>query len=443
VPLTRMTRMTRMTRLARALAIATAVLGGCSSIDELRGTQLFYDRDTLSETLAKGEAGIVLGEYPLGENAVVDGDTVRVEGLDATLRLLGIDAEETFKSEKDLRAYEAGFAAYMAKKRGTSDRPVKAATPLGMDAKKFAEEFFRGVTHVRLERDHPKEIRDAYDRFLAYVFVDKGGEWVNFNVECVRAGMSPYFSKYGYSRRFHEDFVAAQEEARAAKRGIWDPAKEHYPDYEERLVWWDGRAEVIAKFEREAAERPDWIILTNWDALDRLSAMEGQEVVLLGGISEVRPRKGRAPARVMLGRRMFSDFPLVFFDDDVLESSGADRARGEFVRVRGTVTRYHFKKKKGQRGPGESQLQIEIKRPEQITLLEARARSAGGAAAPEPAPPADAPSDVPPHEPPPLPVDDDGALDPAPAEPAPAEPSPDEPVPTEVPPAPPPPPPPA
>jgi endonuclease YncB( thermonuclease family) len=421
-----------------ALALVATVLAGCSSIDELRGAQLFYDRDTLADTLAEGEPGIVLGEYALSKNAVVDGDTLRVEGLDATLRLLSLDTEETFKSEKDLRAYEEGFDTYMRKKRGTSDRPIKAATPLGMEAKKFAEEFFRGVTHVRLERDHPKEIRGRYNRFLTYAFADKGGEWVNYNVECVRAGMSPYSTKYGYSRRFHDQFVEAQEEARANKRGIWDPTKEHYPDYEERLVWWNGRADVIAQFEREAGEREDWIVLTNWDALDRLAAFEGQEVVVLGAISEIRPRKGRMPARVMLGRRMFSDFPLVFFDDDVLAGSRVKEADGEFIRVQGTVTRYTFKKRKGQRGPARSQLQIEIKNPAQVTFVATRpaTRTEPALSTPEPAPT---------PEPTPAPAPDDpNVVDPnAPAEPnAPAG-EPDDAAAPAIPPAPPPPPPPA
>ena len=79
--------------------------------------------------------------------------------------------------------------------------------------------FFEGADKVRLERDHPAEIRDAYQRYLAYVFVQKGGTWVNYNVESVRAGMGPYFPKYGNSRRFHDDFVKAQQEAMEAKRG--------------------------------------------------------------------------------------------------------------------------------------------------------------------------------------------------------------------------------
>ena len=391
-----------------AATLALLVLGtlpwGCAGADDLSYGRAAYDREQLSESLADDRAQYLIGEFPLADHAVVDGDTVKVDGLDASLRLLGIDSEETFKSEKDLRAYELGFEQYLKKKRGTSERPIKAATPLGMDAKAWAQDFFRGVTTVRLERDHPRQMRGAYGRFLAYVFVDKGGEWVNYNVEHVRAGMSPYFTKYGYSRRFHDDFVEAQEEARAAKVGIWDPSKEHYPDYDERLTWWDARAKVIAAFEREAGEDPSYISLSDWDAMERLGEYEGNEVVVLGAVGKIRPREGRVPARVMLSRRMFQDFPLIFFDDDVLLDSNVEDAKGEFVQVRGTVSRYHFKKKR-KRGPDNSQLQIEVKRPEQIVFIDTRpgdaaARTAASMAPPdEPPPPATDEPPAPPQPP--------------------------------------------
>ena len=205
-------------RLTWALAIGLG-LSACASAEDLKYGRAHYDREQLQTALADDEGAFLIGEFPLAEHAVVDGDTVKVDGLDASLRLLAIDSEETFKSEKDLRAYEQGFEAYLDKKRGTSERPVKCATPLGMDAKAWAQDFFRGVTTVRLERDHPRQIRGAYGRFLAYVLVDKGGELVNYNVESVRAGMSPYFTKYGYSHRFHNQLTHAEAEARQAKRG--------------------------------------------------------------------------------------------------------------------------------------------------------------------------------------------------------------------------------
>jgi hypothetical protein len=249
---------------------------------------------------------------------------------------------------------DAGFEAYLEAKRGDSPRPVKCATPLGEEAKEFAKGFFDGVEKVRLERDHPKEIRGRYGRYLTYVFARKDGRWVNYNVECVRAGMSPYFSKYGYSRRFHEEFVQAQQEARAARLGIWSPDGQHYPDYDERLVWWNRRADFIQAFEREAADRRDYIVLTNWDAMRRLEQNEGKEVTVLGSVGEVK-LGDRGPTRVSLG-----GFPLIFFDKDVFGSSGIAAFQGEYVRVRGIVTRYHDKRRQ------RDELQMVISLPGQI-----------------------------------------------------------------------------
>ncbi|MBW2191959.1 MAG: thermonuclease family protein [Deltaproteobacteria bacterium] len=89
---------------------------------------------------------------------------------------------------------------------------------MGERATQFAKAFFEGAEVVRLERDDPKEIRGHFGRLLAYVFVKKSGRWTSYNVEAVRAGMSPYFTKYGYSHRFHNQFTHAESEARQAKR---------------------------------------------------------------------------------------------------------------------------------------------------------------------------------------------------------------------------------
>ena len=378
------------TQMMRALAMAALVLAGCG-----RGS-VRYSREAIAESLAtpetQDEASLVLGEFALAPGAVVDGDTVKVEGLDASLRLLGLDTEETFKSEKDRRLYESlGFEGYLAKKAEGSDRPPKCATPAGDLAKKFAQEFFVGDITVRLERDHPKDTRGRFGRFLTYVFVKRGDDWINYNVEAVRAGMSPYFTKYGYSRRFHDEFVQAQEEARAAGRGIWDPAIEHYPDYDARLSWWNARAEFIQRFEQDAQGRDDLIMLGHWDAMDRLAAAEGKEVEILAGVGEIYPSEGARPTRVMLSRRMFSDFPLIFFDEDVYLTSRIEEARGEFARVRGTVTAYEYKSRRRRKGGDRTQLQIEVKLPQQIIISD----TAPGAPSRTPLPVSPQPEDAP------------------------------------------------
>ena len=319
-----------------------------------------YQRKQAQKSLLKLETpGLVIGEFKVTK--ITDGDTIRVDGLDSSLRLLGLDTEETFKSECDRRQFEAGWQQYMVAKRGGSSRPTKYPTPMGEEAYKYAKDFFADADKVRLERDDPAEIRDRYQRYLAYVFVQKNGAWVNYNVECVRAGMSPYFAKYGQSRRFHADFVAAQDEARKAKRGIWADGVMNYPDYDERLAWWDARGAFVAQFRTEAEGKSSYIDITHWDATKKLEELVGKEVNVLGTVGDVRIGE-RGPTRVTLSRQQFSDFPLIFFDRDVFTQSGIAAWKGEFVWVTGVPTIYenrHTKKK---------QVQIVIDRAAQIRL---------------------------------------------------------------------------
>ena len=344
-------------RLTAAAALAAIALA--SSCAPSRQAQR-YSRERVQASLKRLETpGLVLGEFALAGKPVIDGDTVRVEGLDSTLRLLALDCEETLKDEQSRRDVEDDWPKYLKDKRGDRKHPVKAGTPLGEEAKKFAIQFFSGVRTVRLERDHPKEIRDRYDRYLAYVFVERGGRWVNYNVEAVRAGMSPYFTKYSYSRRFHDDFVRAEKEARDAKRGIWRPGAQAYQDYAERKAWWDARAEFIKAFERDAQGRDDFIELTHWDSMRAIEKKLGQEITVLGTVSRIA-LGDRGPTRVMLGRRMFNDFTIVFFDKDVFASSGIDRYEGEFVRVTGVVNEYKNKY------TSKRQLQVIVSLPSQV-----------------------------------------------------------------------------
>jgi len=59
-----------------------------------------------------------------------------------------------------------------------------------------------------------------YGRLLAYVFVDGS----NFNLELVREGLSPYYTKYGLSQRYDKEFREAERYARKHGLNIWgDP----------------------------------------------------------------------------------------------------------------------------------------------------------------------------------------------------------------------------
>ena len=75
--------------------------------------------------------GLVVGEYPLAPNPVIDGDTIRVEGFKRSIRLLSIDSEEIARSRRDRAAIKADFDEYLSRKRGDSVRPRKSGTPAG------------------------------------------------------------------------------------------------------------------------------------------------------------------------------------------------------------------------------------------------------------------------------------------------------------------------
>src|SRR5262249_38406775 len=245
----------RQPRMPMKHLLAAVVAVACATPHAQR-----YSRQAAQHSLSTlADAGVVVGEFTL--TRVVDGDTVRVDGLDSSLRLIGIDTEEIFHHEVDRRAVEADWHAYLTAKRGDSHHPVKLSTPMGEEAKRFAQQFFTIGGKVRIERDDPRQIRDRYDRYLAYVMVEKDGQWRTYNVEAVRAGMSPYFMKYGWSRRFDAELKAAEAEAKAAHRGIWSDRTMHYPDYDERAVWWTARAEFVAAFQKDAAARRDLIDL--------------------------------------------------------------------------------------------------------------------------------------------------------------------------------------
>jgi len=304
------------------------------------------------------QKGLLIGEYRLADDPVIDGDTIRVEGIDGSLRLLSLDTEERLHGKADRVAASKNFERYLKAKRADAPRPQKMGTPMGEEAADFAEAFFEGAGLVQLQRDDPKEIRGNFGRLLAYVFVKKDGLWTNYSVECVRAGMSPYFTKYGYSRRFHKELTRAEAEARKTKRGIWNPSAKGYGDYDERKAWWDARADFIRAFEDDANQRDDFIMLSQSDALGRLEKKVGKAVTVLSTVDGIDHFKGLV--RVSLAAENRQRFPVIFFDRRLFRASGIEGFKGEPVTVRGTVERY-------EKGSYRT-LQIVVQNSEQIGL---------------------------------------------------------------------------
>jgi endonuclease YncB( thermonuclease family) len=58
-----------------------------------------------------------------------------------------------------------------------------------------------------VERKEIKKLRGNYGRLLAYVFVD--GQ--NLNLDLVRQGLPPYYTKYGKSEKYDAEFRTAEK----------------------------------------------------------------------------------------------------------------------------------------------------------------------------------------------------------------------------------------
>ncbi|MGD9613817.1 MAG: thermonuclease family protein [Alphaproteobacteria bacterium] len=124
------------------------------------------------------------GPVITGPARVIDGDTIEVAGQ--RIRLYGIDAPEMGQPCTDPHGtYDAGAEARRALHEIT-DGEMVTCQPLG---------------------------RDRYGRTLAEV---RNNRWGNVNATMVRAGWALDYETYSKGR-----YLEHQDEARAAKRGLW------------------------------------------------------------------------------------------------------------------------------------------------------------------------------------------------------------------------------
>ena len=136
----------------------------------------------------------IAGQYKVVR--VVDGDTIviRYNGNYEKVRLLCVNTPESVHPDE------------------------KQNIPMGKVASKYTQKKLIGK-FVNLEFEI-KKIRGNYGRLLAYVFVD--GQ--NLNLDLVRQGLSPYYTKYGKSEKYDAEFRVAEKQARKDKLNIWgDP----------------------------------------------------------------------------------------------------------------------------------------------------------------------------------------------------------------------------
>ena len=291
------------------------------------------------EAPPKAKDPLLIGTYPASVECVVDADTIKVGEKRESVRVMAIDSEEVFKNDEDRAAAAKDFAAYAKAKRGDRKRPAKYGTPAGEAARDWLRAQMKGVTQIRLERDHPKaRIRGTYGRLLGHVFLVKPDGEVLLAEALIRAGHSPYFNKYGRSLRFDARLKAAQKEARAAKRGIWsDTGPAHYPDYAERLRWWNARADQMDRW-RAVRDKPDHVTLGAPDADAKLKALVGKEAVIFGAFERELPVKTGTQRVFLLGHERRRGFPFVVFDPEVAKGIDLEELGGWFVTLRGKVT---------------------------------------------------------------------------------------------------------
>ncbi|MFW6053539.1 MAG: thermonuclease family protein [Persicimonas sp.] len=269
---------------------------------------------------------------------VVDGDTFKVVGYAESLRLLHIDTEELLHKHADRDKAHNDWKGYLREKT-EGDGFQTFGTPMGDRAQQWARDFFEGVDKVWLEYESATRTHGFFDRHLVYAWVkDDDGKWVNYNLEAVRAGMSAYYTKYGFSESYHERFKAAEREARQAKRGIWAPDAKSYPDYEARSAWMDERAEQIMAFRERFDDDPRYVDLATDTAYATLRSRLGRRLVVFGEVEYFATRGD--PDRIRMNYRYRRDFMVVAFEPVDFRDGGVDPDDEEFIYVEGKVGLY-------------------------------------------------------------------------------------------------------
>lgn len=142
----------------------------------------------------------------------VDGDTIVVknkEGEEITVRMIGINTEESVASEE----YE--------------EKSGKQNNKYGKMASEYTKELLSSSTHVYLEYD--EEYYDDYGRTLAYV-------WLSDDTYDIKNCVNAILVNEGYAEtlkfepniKYSTTFETMQEDAKNAHRGLW-----YYEGYRE------------------------------------------------------------------------------------------------------------------------------------------------------------------------------------------------------------------
>ncbi len=152
-----------------------------------------------SSAATKEEASTPL--YPVVK--VIDGDTLVIARGEENiaLRLIGLDTPETVDPRKPVQCF-------------------------GLESSAKAHELLDGK-RVRVEQDPSQGVLDKYGRTLAYVYLP---DRTLFNKLMIQEGFGHEYT-YNLPYTYQKEFKAAEQEARAAKRGLWAPGACGLPKY--------------------------------------------------------------------------------------------------------------------------------------------------------------------------------------------------------------------
>lgn len=125
---------------------------------------------------------------------VADGDTITVNynGVNTSVRLIGVDTPETVDPRKPVQCY-------------------------GVEASNYTKSQLNKQT-VYLEFDESQGVTDRYDRLLAFV---RRADGSLFNYDLIANGYAFEYTYQGNPYRYQSEFLAAAREARENGRGLW------------------------------------------------------------------------------------------------------------------------------------------------------------------------------------------------------------------------------
>jgi micrococcal nuclease len=142
---------------------------------------------------------------------VYDGDTIEVSGT-GKVRIIGIDALDAHNEER-----LAGQAAALGMRPERVAHWAEQAADFARDA----------LLRQQVDLHRGPERRDHYGRALAYVHLppkDPGRPGADFGLEQLRLGLAEAYRSAEHPRR--ELYLAAEHEARLARRGLWQDARD-------------------------------------------------------------------------------------------------------------------------------------------------------------------------------------------------------------------------